>query len=165
MGTLMLAMEGNELHLGLHSPAMNLIGFEHRPADGAQRQQIEQARKTLKQGSKMFVINPEAECTLQEARVDSDLFGDAKDHAHEADEHDGHEDHDEHGHDEHEGEERHADIEAEYHFACAEPEALKTLRLALFEAFPTTQRIKVIYFTDQGQGAQHLTPEQPLIQF
>lgn len=87
----------------------------------------------------MFVIHPEAKHRLSEARVQSDLFADSEAQGH--DEH-GRE---EQGHDE--GDSRHADIEAEYRFACAEPKALQEVRIALFDAFPATQRMQVI-FTD-----------------
>ncbi len=162
--TLMLALEGSEFHIGLNSPAMNIIGFEHRPKDAGQREQAQQAREILQQGATLFVINPEAECQFKEASAHSDLF--------ETGEHDEH-GHDEHGHEEPEHaeqdhgdpEERHADIEAEYRFACAQPDALQELRVGLFDAFPGTQQIQAMFVTDQGQGAVQLTPDTRIITF
>lgn len=164
VGNLDLALEGSEVHLGLDSPAANLIGFEHAPATEDEKQTLAQALELLKDGEKLFRFPPAAECRLAQAGVHTPLVPQGEQ---------GHDGHDEPGHEgEHEhqaGEEHagevHADIAAEYRFTCARPELLSGLEVMLFQAFPGTERLRVQYVTPAGQGGVELTPSNPSIEF
>jgi hypothetical protein len=154
-----LVAEGTEVQIALTSPAANLVGFEHAPASSAEGERLSEALATLKQGERLFRLTPAAECRLEEAVVETPLAGD-KEHEHEHD----HEHEHEHEH-EHAHAEAHADVDATYRFTCARPDRVEGVEVMLFDAFPGTERLRVQYVTEQGQGGADLTPSNPSLRF
>lgn len=143
-----VVMEGGAVHLGLNSPAVNLIGFEHDPADAAERAALARALADLKQGAALMTFTPAARCAQKRVLVQSGLH----DHAHDADRGHGHEGEDD-GHD-HE----HADIRVFWEIACARVDALREIDIqGLFQRFPSVQRLRVQAVLPGGQTAAELT--------
>lgn len=142
---LTIAVDGALLQIELETPAMNLIGFEHRPRTDAQREALDSAVETLRDGALLFAFEPAgARCAQRRATVLSSLLADDEDD--EAHHEDGH-DHDDH-----------ADIFAAWGFECAGA-ALAGIDLrGLFSRFPGTERLRVQAVTGQGQTARELTP-------
>ncbi|MCG8614290.1 MAG: DUF2796 domain-containing protein [Pseudomonadales bacterium] len=179
--TLNIAQEGQRLDIIFESPAANLVGFEHAPENKQQKQALAEAVTQLKQGATLFTPNPEAECTLKSADLDSSLIHhnehaeEHDDHDEEHDEHeaDGHyEEHEhneehahdkEHGHDE--AHESHSEMLATYQFHCASPEKLKTISVNLFKSFSGTEKITGQLITAQQQRALELDAHGPIITF
>lgn len=170
IAALNLALEGEEVHVELDSPAANIVGFEHAPASEADHAALDKAVATLNKGDQLFLFNKEAGCKMEKAMVASALL-EEEHHDHEekhSDDH-GHKEkgehgHDEHGHEEHE-EETHSDIEAVYHFECDQPGKLMQLTVELFEAFPATEEINVQYVIEAKQGAKELTAKDHVVKF
>jgi hypothetical protein len=130
--TLDVAVDGPTLSVQLEAPADSLLGFEHRPRTAAQKQAAAQLQQRLRDAAPWLRPNAEAACQLREGTVESALFEtDAPGKA----EGDGH-----------------ADIDAGYRFECRQPQALATLELGLFEAFPRMQRIEVQMAGPKGQA-------------
>jgi len=176
IAALNLALEGEEVHVELDSPAANIVGFEHAPSSEADHAALDKAVATLKDGDQLFRFNSEAGCRMEKAQVTSALLD--EDHDEHADDH-GHEEknahgdaehqheeqgHEEHGHEEHE-DETHSDIDAAYHFECDQPAKLKQLTVELFEAFPGMEELKVQYVIESEQGAAELTPADHVVKF
>lgn len=161
VGSLNLVLDGHLVEIALESPAANLVGFEHAPKDAAERAALERSVAKLRDGERLFAFPSAAACRLAESSVSSALLeqGSAsqEDQAHwdaqspDAD-HDGDPDH-----------ETHADLDADYRFACTHPEKIDRLEVRLFALFPATQRLLVQYTTGQGQGAAELTPAKTRI--
>jgi hypothetical protein len=172
IGALNLALEGQEMHIELNSPAANIVGFEHAPSSEADQAALDKAVAMLKDGDRLFRFNAEAGCRMEKTDVSSSLLDDGH-HEHEehADEHKvahEHEKYAEHDHDEHEHEhedETHSDIEAAYHFECDQPGKLTQLSVELFEIFPGTEKLNVQYVIESKQGAGKLTPADHAIKF
>lgn len=175
IAALNLALEGEEVHIELDSPAANIVGFEHAPSSEADHAALDKAVAALKNGDQLFRFNNEAGCRMEKAMVTSTLLkeehddhGDkhSDDHDHEEKGEHGHEkhDHEEHGHEEHEGE-THSDIEAVYHFECDQPGKLAQLTVELFEAFPATEELNVQYVIESKQGARELTAKNHVVKF
>ncbi|CAD5108908.1 DUF2796 domain-containing protein [Zestomonas carbonaria] len=147
VAALNVALDGQTLELGLESPAMNIVGFEHAANSDAARAKVAAARAQLEQPLALFALPPEAGCTVAGQELESPLFGN-----------DGHD----HDHDEHE----HSDIDAEYRLTCAQPEQLKTLDLsAFFKQFPGTLKLNVQLIGPNGQKGAELTPANPRLGF
>ena len=123
-----LAWSGHEVEIELRSPAMNIVGFEHKVKSEADHQAVENAVATLKQPLALISPTASADCELEKVEVDSELLGEHEDeHGH--DDHDehadahGHDDHDDHNdahahdkHDSHDDEHKdHAKAEAHEH--------------------------------------------------
>ncbi|WP_039978725.1 ZrgA family zinc uptake protein, partial [Vibrio sagamiensis] len=104
-----IAQDGHDLLIEVKSPGADIVGFEHAPQDAQQEKALTLAVNKLKDATSLFTINPQADCTLEEARVSHTLnkhheeHNDAK-HGHE--DHD-HEEHHDKGHEGHDHEEHH----------------------------------------------------------
>ena len=163
---LSIASEGHELIMELHSPAMNIVGFEHQPSNKEQRQAIEKAEQTFKQASTLFSINPEAHCHLEQITVKSALLAENEHHEDHHDEHD-HDKHHKVHHDKHDHEKNdtHSEFTASYRYHCENIKQLSSMALQLFKQFPAIEELEVQIATDKGQQLLELNPQQSLIRF
>jgi hypothetical protein len=153
---LMLAVDGQMLELELISPAMNIVGFEHTPATPAQIEAVHQAVARLQEADSLFQLPPAAGCRLVDAEVETGLMATAGQHAHE-----GHpaESHEHQGHqDERDG---HAEFHAHYRYRCGKPEALDSMGVRLFEAFPGLHRLHAQTVSAHGQHQAELDKQHP----
>ena len=151
-----VVQERQTLQIELRSPAMNLVGFEHAPADAADRAAVARAIRTLEDAAALFVPDAAAACRLVEAKVATDLHETHDDAAH--DQHDAQHGH-EHGHGgTTEAANEHSDVHAAYRYECAHPDDLRGIDVRLIAAFPATQEIHVRTITDAAQNAVELTP-------
>ncbi len=140
---LTVVLEGRMLQLELISPLDNLVGFEHAPANEAQRGALADAERRLRDGEAMFAFPPEAGCAIREVGVESPWPQSGREHGH---------DHARPTRGEHE------DMVVSYAFECAHPEALRRLELRAFKQFPRLQRVRAEFATPRGQGGGVLTP-------
>ncbi len=173
---LFIVLEGRELQIELHTPAANLVGFEHEAKNAEQKAQVESAKQTLENASDLFQISSGA-CELSDYELDlGDLAGEETAHddeehhddedgddKHHEDEH--HDDADE-DHDEvHNDENTHSDIEAEYHYNCAKPDSISSLVTAIPDAFPGVESLEVQWIVNGRQGAIKLEKDQREVVF
>ncbi len=162
VGQLNIALDGNKLFFELESPAANIVGFEHAPENEKQSHEVHEAVELLEKGETLFVLTPEAKCSLLEAHVESDLLGEDHDGQepqqgeHEAEHHEHKEAHSEKAHAEHSA---HSDFEASYLFECASPDSLKNIDVKLFSHFPGFEELEVQMLTPKSQTAAELTPK------
>lgn len=147
IAALNVALEGPEVQIELDSPAASIVGFEHAPSSAGDHAALDKAVATLKAGDRLFAFNDAAGCRMETATVTSELLEDG---------HEGHGD----------GEDgTHSDIEAVYHFECAQPGKLNQLTVELFEAFPGMEKLNVQYVMESKQGAAQLSAANHSIKF
>lgn len=164
LAALNMALEGNEIQIELTSPAANIVGFEHEPNSEEDHTALLSAVDRLRQGDVLFRFNPEADCAMEVAEIESSLLEHEDEHGHEHEQEAEHDDR--HGHDEHEEEgETHSEISAFYHFECSNPQNINRLSVELFDAFKATQQLKLQYIIENHQGAAELTPSNHSINF
>ena len=161
-----VALEGKKLYMEFVSPAANIVGFEHAPKTQAERDAVESARNTLKNGEAVFKLPPAAGARLVEASVVSEAEHDTHhdaEHGHEGEGHHeekagkGHTHHDADDHDR----ETHSDFKAVYRFVCQNPDKLANIEVRLFELFPGIEEIEVQVLTETKQTAMELTAKKP----
>ena len=140
---LLIAQDGSTLELEFHSPAMNIVGFEHQAKSKKQIDALEAAIDTLNQPGLLFTLPSAAQCTPVSIEVESPET-EHSEHAHE------------HEH-EHETED-HSDFTAHYRFQCKELSRLDRIEIELFKRFPGTERIEVQSISKKGQQKIDLTP-------
>ena len=147
--TLEIAVDGNVLSINLESPLDNLVGFEHAPRDDKQRAALKKMEDTLRHPERLFKPAAEAGCVVRDVKVESPFAaGSQPDHAHGGEaKHGGHA-------------EAHAEAQASWTFQCARPQALRTLEVLLFDAFPGMKQIKAQKATPGGQGGATLTSKR-----
>jgi hypothetical protein len=160
VGQLNVAQENETLNIELISPAVNIVGFEHAPANPEQEDAVQSATKTLRDGARVFSLPAEAQCQLAKAEVETDIEGEHDEGKHEG-EHEG-EDHDGDKHAAHEGEDEHdEEVHSEFHvsyaFSCAKPSALTHIDVNLFTLFSGTEELQVQVISEQGQTKVKLT--------
>lgn len=153
VGSLNLVVDGDEVTIELDSPADNLLGFEYLPTTDADKAKVKALRAQLTDAEALFVFPAAAGCSVEEVELDSPLF-DAV-----ADEH-------EHEHEHAEkSSEAHSDIQAHFHFTCTQAAELDQIQVALFSAFPGTERLLLQAIGPKGQQGGELTAAQNLIRF
>lgn len=161
---LFVVLEGPLLDIHLQSPAINLLGFEHRATDPEQLAKVERTKKTLTNADALFQLDS-GHCQLTSQETDfSAVLARNKPHQnrHGGDEH--HEDADEapHRHSETGG---HRDIEAYYRYHCERPGQLRSLTTTLSAIFPGIESLEVQWIVNNRQGAATLNSNQRQLNF
>jgi hypothetical protein len=131
-----VAVQGATVTLALESPLDSLIGFEHAPRSAAERAAVTALRATMQAPRELFKFNTEAACSLVKAEAESALFAAAPAAS---------------------ASSEHADLDASFEYACAQPAKLATLDVDLFKVYPRLHSVSVEVATDKGQSKQALT--------
>jgi hypothetical protein len=150
---LTLAHEGSTLEINFESPAVNIVGFEHKHISDEQLQVINKAKKIFESPTELFTFSG-VNCSLTQMNANfSDLL---KDQRHKENEH--------HSGSHNAPTESHSEITANYKYDCPQGEKLNTITVNLITRFPGINKIKAMWLTDNRQGAVELTPNSNLIQ-
>lgn len=151
---LTVALEDSSLEIHLESPAINIIGFEHKATSKQQVQTIERARQMLETSAELFSFAG-GDCSLKQATADFPALTESNAH---------HEDEHAHGDEGHEtAEESHSEITAHFEYDCTQDKELKAITVNLIDHFPTIEKIKAMWVTDVKQGAVELTAKSNII--
>lgn len=163
VASLNMVVDGSAVALELDSPADNLLGFEYTPRSAEDIAKVKDVMALLEQADTLFLFPAAADCKLEKVELEAPQF-DAVKHAEHK--HDDHKHKHEHEHDgEHKHADTHADIEAHFHFQCSQPAALNQVEVALFEAFPGTEKLLLQAITPAGQQGGELSATQNIIRF
>lgn len=136
-GRLDVAIVGDTVTLALELPLDAVTGFERAPRSEKEKAALADAEKRFNDAAALFMPTPAAACTVQSVEVGMPKF-------------DGGE---------------HADVAARYVFRCANPAALKDIATTLFKHFKRLYRLETQRVGPTGQGAQRLTPKQPVLRW
>lgn len=117
---LSVAVDGNTLSIDLDAPLDGFLGFERAPRTDAERKAAAELLLRLRDAASLFKPDAEAGCKAGEVKVDAPVLEPGA-----------------------KGKGEHADLEAQFIFQCAQPQALRTLDVGLFDAFKRLQRIDV----------------------
>ncbi len=129
-----VAIEGNKLTIAMVAPLDNLLGFERAPRTDAERKAAAEVLARLRnpgQGVPLFVTDAAAQCSLAKAEVQAPVLEPGAAAA---------------------AKDGHADVDASYEFNCAQPGELRSLDVALFDAYKRIQRIDVQVAGAKGQA-------------
>ncbi|MDY6828879.1 MAG: DUF2796 domain-containing protein [Pseudomonadota bacterium] len=157
LAELLVVLDGAQLDIELHSPAMNLLGFEHQATSPEEQVIVENTKELLANASGLFQLSP-AHCQFSHHRVD---FGSVVEQR-STPEGSGHRGADEHGeHDDH----GHSDIRAHYRYHCDQPGQLKSLTTRIPIEFPGVESLQVQWVIDNRQGAATLNEHRHHLNF
>lgn len=157
VSTLKLAIDGTELEMEIISPGSDIVGFEHPPANAADRQAIANATAVFREAGALFAFPATAGCRVLSAEVEAPSASGSA-----AEKHDHEKHHD--GKDGKEGE-HHAEFHGHYRFRCGNPEKLTHIDIKLFDGFPRAREIEVEAITPSGQIARELTRTSARLKF
>ncbi len=146
LGKLDAVVDGGSLSVRLEVPLDSLVGFERSPRTERERAAVRSMARALRTGSDL-VPTAGARCNLQgvtliSAVLPGDLLDPQGATAAAADaggEHDGH-----------------AELVADYVYACAEPAQLRTLEVRLFDSFKALKRLDAQVVTERTQAGGRL---------
>lgn len=155
LSELTIAMEDRFLEIQLTSPAMNLVGFEHKANDPKDIAAVENATSLLRKHDSQFLLSG-GRCIHVKTSIDTSglIVGDDHDHTRlrKSNEH-------KHEHDDH------SEIVANYQYSCENSASLSSMSVALFESFPGIHEIRAMWVKQTQQGAATLTPKNRIIKF
>ncbi len=149
VASLAVVVENGQLSAEFISPAADIAGFEHAPRTAEEQAAVETATQTLRNVPSLMQLDAAAGCAIMGVQITAPA-ADEDDHDH------GHD----HGHDHDHG--THADFMARYLFQCENANRLETIRLSVFESFPSLERIEVTYLGPDRQTMMPLTPDAPV---
>ncbi len=143
---LTLMMEGKSLEIEFSSPAMNLVGFEHKAVSKQDILSVNSADEKLRQAATLFSLNG-TKCKTTKVTSDIQELLARSNHS-SPNEH-------EHEH-EHEQNSSHSEIVSRYYYQCDTARPLDTLEVGLFKSFPAIQQVKVLWLVNNKQGTATL---------
>jgi hypothetical protein len=112
LSELTIAMDAKTIEIQLISPAMNLVGFEHKATSKQDIAAVKQAELILGQQDSLFLIAG-GDCEHLSTSIDSGDLLESDNHHDDHEDHDDHEKHDDHDdhekHDDHDDHEKHDD--------------------------------------------------------
>ena len=137
---LMMALEGEKLHVEFEVPSESLIGFEHFPKSKSDRENFEKTIKILSDPSKLLSTPFKAECLLVGMNVSQSLFSNEE----------------EHGNDDSEKAEIHSEFKSNYYWNCQHLDEIDSMGTQLMSFFPRIEEIRVNWISNNGQGSLEL---------
>lgn len=132
----MIALEGQKLTISFESPAANIIGFEHGAASEEEIRSVQAATTILNQPDKLFSFEG-GECSLQQTSVNAESVSNLDPAI------------------------THRDLSANYQYTCQNSNALESIQLPVFEAFPGVEKLNAMWVLESHQGAKTLTKSTP----
>ncbi|MFT7403806.1 ZrgA family zinc uptake protein [Zhongshania sp.] len=157
---LFVALEGEQLEIEFRSPAVNILGFEHRAKNSEQQAAVNKMKNTLAAADTLFLLDA-ARCEL----IDYDLnYGGVSQTVADNNTNNTLDDH-QHDHEPHKKSADHRDIEALYHYRCQRPEQLTSLTTTILLEFPNIQFLQVQWIVKSRQGAITLDNNQLNVNF
>ena len=112
-----IAQDGKDLLIEITSPGADVVGFEHAPENAEQENALNNAIAALKDTNKLFAINQQAKCVIEDVHV-AHTLGEESHEGHDHHDHGGHDhdkhDHEGHDHDKHDHE-KHKDHDHDEH--------------------------------------------------
>ena len=140
---------------------MSVVGFETIAITDAQREAVNDAQTTLHDPSQLFSLQGKA-CELVLAEVDVASILEAGNTPSEPLAHVASDNH----HDDHDASANvHSDISALYEYQCETDAAITRMSFGSNGLPFGLERIKVLWVTNQGQGAGEVTPQKPGLSF
>jgi hypothetical protein len=130
VATIGVAVEKNRIVVTIDSPLDNLLGFERAPRTDDEKKRAEALVAQMKDGGALFRIDPAAGCKLDTAELQAAVLGVGKPEATSG---------------------AHADLEADFEFACADAAKAGFIETTLFSAFTRLQRVNVAVAGTKGQ--------------
>lgn len=130
VATLEVAVEASRLVLQFRSPAMNLLGFEHRPRSAQDDAALARAMKWLRSPATQFLPSEDARCSVTKSEVAPPDWDASSDHS---------------------------EFSADYEFNCQRPAALEHVEVRLLEQLVPDVTLEVQVASPEGQHGAELT--------
>jgi hypothetical protein len=144
-----IVLFNDQLSLELHSPAVNLLGFENNRHNPEQQAIVKSTRDHLTNAKALFLFKG-GECQLIQSLPHFSAMLKSNGNAHPTLEKD---------------DDRHHDIEARFLYICTKPISLKSITITLLEIFPGITSLQVQWIIHNQQGATTLNHQRNTLNF
>ncbi len=138
-----IVIENDTVLIEFESPAVNLIGFEHKPRNDAQQLELQNALALLNDVD-IIASFEKGECRAAETHISGPFDND-----------------DQEGSEQGEPEE-HSEFHATYTLSCQNASAIDSVRTQLFDRFPGFEAIRVRWVGSKGQGTALLNNQSTI---
>ena len=155
LSELTIAVENQTLAIEIKSPAMNIVGFEHRAVTQKEVALVKKSEQLLGMHGNVFSFNG-GDCELLKNRVDVSNLMDVN---HELHEHSNSPKQNENS----EIEVQHGEIIINYHYLCKKPSTLSAITVKVFDLFSGVNEINTRWLTETEQGSAILNPYNKVI--
>ena len=182
VGTLNIAVDGNDVAMEFHAPGADIVGFEYAASTAEDRAAIDAAVAALARPLDLFALPAAAACSVTKASAGLEAEAEGHDAHHDDDGHDenGHDEHahDDHGHGDHKDEEHagahdhddhadeaggHTEFHAEYALICYNSDALTEITFTYFDQFENAREVEVQVITATGAQAFEVARDTPVL--
>ncbi len=150
VGQLGVVLEDDAFSFSLTVPSSDLVGFEHAAETGEQVESVLALEKTFSTPGKLFVFPQAAGCSESHSDLKHSLLekeGEGGDHA---------KDHHHHSN-------SHSEVTLRSQFQCSEIDAVKSVRIKLFDEFPSLEKLEASIITSSEQKKAVLTRSSSLL--
>ena len=144
---LQLAVSNGQVELLFHSPAVNILGFEHSPRTERQKSALKQARNWF---TTTPLVGSSGQCTVASVAIEGNQLEEGRRQSKDHHEQHDHEDHQAHADSEH------SEFEVMQQLNC-ELNVDREWVTPLLDRFPAIEELEVQWVTPDGQGATTLT--------
>lgn len=138
VGELGIVVEKDQLTVLLEIPQHDVVGFERAPKSAREQVTVQAALEKLGQAERLLVPSAAGQCTLIDKVVEAPLLTGGK------------------------AAEGHADVSARYVWRCAQPAALKEVKVNVMGEFKRVRSLNVSFAGPQGQKAGRIDAKNPL---
>jgi hypothetical protein len=142
--TVDVAIQDSTLDIALHSPAINVVGFEHAPRTVEERAALARANRVFGSPQGLFLMPASAACTSTSVTLMPITY-----------EHDG---------DDAKPDAPHADYDVSYRFHCAHADQLGWIDIRLFEQMKGMRKIVANVVAPALQAQSLLTSDNTRVQ-
>lgn len=144
-----VAIENQRLVIELISPAIDLVGFEHKAKTKKSINKVKKVEKRLSEHNEMFSLSG-GNCQLNSSFIDvSSLINIPDDHQH----------HQEHSHKKN----THSEVIANYDYHCEKVSELSSITVKVFQLSISVKEVQAVWITEMYQGTERLNANNNVI--
>ena len=139
LGTLELAIEGRTVKGTFEIPMESLLGHEYLPRTAVEKKALAELQKATTKASYFVSFPAAAECKEKSITAESAMFAGKKS--------------------------EHSDLDVEFEFDCAKPQALTQIEFLLFAKHPRLSSLKVDMAGPKGQKSLTVKAKDPVLRW
>jgi hypothetical protein len=145
-----MVIENDRLEIEIKSPAMNLVGFEHKARTQKHIAAVNKAELLLSNPKEIFSFTG-GHCKLINKSLDLSHIKKTHHHLEKESTKSIHK------------QNNHSEVMAHYYYHCEKTSALSAITVTLFDMFPSLQKVYVMWATENQQGAITLSATNKVI--
>ncbi len=141
---LSIAIDETTFFFELETPALNVLGFEHKPKTDQEKERVQEVNKLFSSHENIILI-PHINCKQTHIEIEPPYESEDV--------------HDKDGHDE----EEHGEYHLSYTLSCEDISNIKDIEIKLFDNFDGFENIEVMWIHQEKADSSNLTKDNKII--